>query len=84
MKFIPLRSALEFKGEIRADSIIAIRLGDYQVKEEGMLHPIPPRVIIDYAIGDGGNCVIVNCMDDVDRQETYEYIMKCLTESEKS
>jgi hypothetical protein len=55
---------------LHKDSIRAIRLGDPQPKGENTWEcELKPRVIIDFIVGEHGNCIVINCDSVKERDE---------------
>lgn len=59
---------------IRSDTITAIRKGEgNEAQGSGKLHP---RVIVDFATGDHGNCVVLDCHNNQERDGLADKIAK--------
>ncbi len=62
---------------IRADTVTAIRKGDARAKgPNDWEYELKPRVIVDFTCGDHGNCVVIDCESDKERDDIVAELVK--------
>lgn len=52
---------------IRSSAIVAVRLGDKREAYDLHKYELKPRVIVDFLVGEHGNCIVLDCETDEER-----------------